>query len=298
MNKNNAHKKPYDFKLLTEQMPNLAEFVFTNQYGTETIDFANPKAVKALNTALLKAHYKIEYWSFPDDNLCPPIPGRVEYIHLLNDLLKTSGINENITILDLGTGATCIYPLLGNAEYGWKFIASETDKPAFKTAEKIVKKNSLENAITLRFQDNHQHILTGILKPSEQISASMCNPPFFKDEAEAEEKNLQKLKGLGSNANTTLRNFSGTAKELCYPGGEKAYLHNYLYQSSLLKTNCFWYTSLVSKHALVKSMQASLKKLGATQIKVLEMKLGNKVSRVVAWTFLSEEAQKKWNPKK
>jgi 23S rRNA (adenine1618-N6)-methyltransferase len=294
LHKNNKHSKGYDFDLLVKSSPKLEEFVFTNSFGNVTIDFANPKAVKLLNTALLKVHYGIDYWEFSDANLCPPIPGRVEYIHLLNALLKRSEVKENVTVLDIGAGATCIYPLLGQAEYGWNFIATEIDSQAMRSAEKIVAKNKLSKSIKLRYQDNEQNILTGILKSKERVSAAMCNPPFYKDQAEADENTLLKQKGLGKQTDTVARNFSGTAKELWYPGGEKAFVHNYLYQSSLLKTNCFWYTCLVSKTQHVLSMETSLKKLGATDFKILQISLGNKISRVVAWTFLTEEEQAQW----
>ncbi|WCO02838.1 23S rRNA (adenine(1618)-N(6))-methyltransferase RlmF [Psychroserpens ponticola] len=294
MHKNNKHSKDYNFKELIANFPQLAEFVFESKYAKNTIDFANPKAVKYLNSALLKTHYGIDYWKFPDENLCPPIPGRVEYVHLLNDLLKASGLKKDITVFDIGTGATCIYPLLGHKEYNWNFIASEIDKKALENAKLIVEKNSLSKHIELRFQDDPQSILNGVLLPSEHISAVLCNPPFYKNEAEANENTLLKQKGLGKQTDKVARNFSGTAKELWYPGGEKAFVHNYLYQSSLLKTNCFWYTCLVSKTQHVLSMEASLKKLGVTDFKILQLSLGNKISRVVAWTFLTEDEQKEW----
>lgn len=294
MHKNNKHSEGYDFELLVKSTPKLEAFVFTNSFGNVTIDFSKPEAVKLLNTALLKAHYGVDYWEFPDANLCPPIPGRVEYIHLLSALLKRSGVKENITVLDIGTGASCIYPLLGQAAYGWNFIASEIDTQAMKSAEKIINKNKHSEAIILRYQDNEQNILTGILKPKDKVSATMCNPPFYKDEEHANESTLLKQKGLGKQTNKVVRNFSGTAKELWYPGGEKAFVHNYLYQSSLQKTNCFWYTCLVSRTQHVLSMETSLKKLGATDFKILQISLGNKISRVVAWTFLTDEEQAEW----
>jgi len=295
LHKNNTHSKGYDFEVLVNNVPELESHVFQNDFGNKTIDFGNPKAVKELNRALLKTHYGITYWEFPDANLCPPIPGRVEYIHLLNDLLNTSGLHNDLTILDIGTGATCIYPLLGHATYGWQFLASEIDKHALKNAQAIIDRNKLNDAISLRFQENPQHILTGILNPSEHVSATMCNPPFYRNEVEANTNTLLKQKGLKKQTDTVARNFSGTAKELWYPGGEKAFVHNYLYQSSLLKTNCLWYTCLVSKTQHVLSMETSLKKLGATDFKILQMALGNKISRVVAWTFLTDEEQRKWN---
>ncbi len=295
LHKHNKHSEGYNFEALITKKPALEAYVFQNSFGNLTINFADPKAVKLLNTALLKHYYGIKYWQFSDEHLCPPIPGRVEYIHLLNDLLQSSGLKNNLTILDIGTGATCIYPLLGNAEYNWHFIASETDSSAFKTAQVIIEKNNLNKVISLKHQDNPLHVLTGIIKSSDAIAASMCNPPFYKNEEEAMQSTKRKLKGLGLSTYKVVRNFSGTAQELWYPGGEKAFLHNYLYQSSLFKTNCFWYTSLVSKKEHIKSMRKSLNKLGATNIKVLEMALGNKISRVVAWTFLTDKEQRTWN---
>jgi 23S rRNA (adenine1618-N6)-methyltransferase len=294
LHKNNRHSKDYNFKALIADTPGLEAYVFKSSYGKDTIDFSDSKAVKYLNSALLKTYYNVEYWDFSDDNLCPPIPGRVEYIHQLNDLLKASGLQNNIKVLDIGVGAACIYPLLGYAEYNWNFIGSETDKKALENSKLIVEKNQLNNYIELRRQDNPQSIIQGVLYPSEKVSATLCNPPFYKNEAEALENTHRKLKGLGNTSNQIIRNFSGTESELCYPGGEKAFLHNYLYQSSLLKTNCFWYTSLVSKKEHLKSMASSLKKLGATSVKVLQMSLGNKVSRVVAWTFLTDAQQVDW----
>lgn len=291
---NNKHKSGYNFETLCKVYPDLEPFVFENKYQTQTIDFAIPEAVKALNTALLFAHYKVKYWKFPDTNLCPPIPGRVDYIHYLADLLKSSGITENITVLDIGTGASCIYPILGHAAYNWQFVASDIDATSLKFAQTNINENVLSAVITLIHQTDESQILNGILKPSDKLTACMCNPPFYKDAAEALEATTRKLKGLGNNSGAVLRNFGGEYHELCYKGGEKAFLHNYLYQSSLYKTQCFWYTSLVSNKEHLKSMKTSLTKLGANEVKTIEMKHGNKTSRIVVWTFLTKEEQKQW----
>ena len=294
MHKNNIHKSGYDFLKLCEVYPQLKAFVFENKYNTQTIDFANPEAVKNLNTALLFTHYNIKYWEFSEANLCPPIPGRVEYIHQLENLLKSSGIDNNITVLDIGTGATCIYPLLGHQVYDWNFIATDIDTGSIQQAQKNIDENELHGKIQLRAQEDKSQIFKGILKSTDTFSASMCNPPFFKSEAEMMQATTKKLKGLGKNGER-IKNFSGKFDELCYKGGEKAFVHTYLYESSLFKTTCFWYTTLVSKKENIKSMYASLNKLGATEIKTIPMQLGNKTSRIVAWTFLTKDQQKKWN---
>tara|TARA_R110002073_G_scaffold300272_1_gene467532 strand:+ start:17809 stop:18699 length:891 start_codon:yes stop_codon:yes gene_type:complete len=294
LHKNNKHKKSYDFNKLIETIPELKQFVFTNKYNSITIDFANPEAVKLLNKALLITYYSVDYWEFPDEHLCPPIPGRIDYIHHLTDLLKPYNLNNSVKVLDVGTGATCIYPLLGFAEYKWHFVATDIDIVALKNAQMIIDNNDLSSTIELRLQQDKSHILKGIIKPSDAFTFSVCNPPFYKSEQEAIDATAKKLKGLKKAMETPVRNFSGTANELWFQGGEKAFLHTYLYESSLFKTNCFWYTSLVSNKDLVKSIQKSLKKLGATQVKVINMQQGHKISRVVAWTFLTIEQQKDW----
>ncbi|MEJ6791340.1 MAG: 23S rRNA (adenine(1618)-N(6))-methyltransferase RlmF [Lacinutrix sp.] len=294
MNKKNKHKADYDFVKLIEVYSELQPYVFVNKYEKQTIDFADAKAVKALNTALLKTYYNIDFWQFPDTNLCPPIPGRVDYIHLVSDLLSASKLKKEICVLDIGTGASCIYPLLGNAEYNWQFVATDSNKKSIAYAEKIIIKNKLKKAIQLKHQPNMESVFKGVISLKDKFSVSICNPPFFKDESEAFEATTRKLKGLGKLTDFVTRNFAGQAHELCFKGGEKAFLHTYLYESSLFKTQCFWYTSLVSNKDNIKSMKKSLVKLGATTTKVIEMNQGNKRSRVLAWTFLTTKEQQDW----
>jgi 23S rRNA (adenine1618-N6)-methyltransferase len=281
MHPKNKHKDNYNLDELCSVYSPLAEFVFINKHQTKTIDFANAKAVKALNTALLKKHYQIKYWEFSDNNLCPPIPSRADYIHYLAELIPQN--NNKITVLDIGTGATCIYPLLGNTIYKWNFIATDIDKNSIVNAKKIIKQNNLENKILFRLQKNKDNILKGIINPNDYFTISMCNPPFYKSEEDALKATNRKLKNL--NLDTKERNFSGKANELWYKGGEKAFLHNYLYESSCYKKQFDWFSSLVSKKELIKDIKRSLKKLGATEIKVINMEQGNKISRIIAWRF-------------
>jgi 23S rRNA (adenine1618-N6)-methyltransferase len=173
---------------------------------------------------------------------------------------------------------------LGNAEYNWNFVATDIDKDSIKCAKDIVFNNNLEDVIELRLQHNSAHVLNGVINETDMFTVSMCNPPFYKSEQEAMEATTKKLKGLNKDGQL-LRNFSGTQNELCYPGGEKAFVHNYLYESTLYKNQCIWFTTLVSKNDLVKGMYSSLKKLGASNVKTISMGQGHKISRFVAWTF-------------
>ncbi len=275
---NNKHRKGYDFELLILKNRRLNAYLFENKFKVRSIDFSNPKAVKELNRSLLRLHYNIHFWDFPDENLCPPIPGRVDYIHYLADLKN----DKEIKVLDIGTGATCIYPLLGKAECDWTFIGTDVDSDSLVSAQKIIDKNDLNDSIELRYQADKQQILKGILKEGDSFTFTMCNPPFFKSEAEAKGANARKSRNLG---NSTVRNFSGNNSELWYEGGEKAFLHNYLYESSLFSEVSEWFTSLVSKKENVESLEKSAKKLGAKTFKVIPMHQGNKITRIVAWQF-------------
>jgi 23S rRNA (adenine1618-N6)-methyltransferase len=110
----NRFRSGYDFPALVERHSPLAAFVRPNPHGEASVDYANPAAVKALNQALLKQAYGIETWDVPPGYLCPPIPGRSDYLHHLADLLRGSDSSptpsgRSIAVLDIGVGASCIF---------------------------------------------------------------------------------------------------------------------------------------------------------------------------------------------
>ncbi|RZL08485.1 MAG: DUF890 domain-containing protein, partial [Hymenobacter sp.] len=160
----NPHRERYDFAQLTQASPPLAGFVSVNKFGDASIDFANPEAVKALNQALLKQFYGIAHWDIPAGYLCPPIPGRADYVHYVADLLAGSngGVlppGKRISVLDIGVGANCIYPIIGHQAYGWRFVGSETDPVALRAARNIVAANlALQGSIDCRPQPDANHM--------------------------------------------------------------------------------------------------------------------------------------------
>ncbi len=132
----NQHRDGYDFARLVKQSPTLEAFTLNSPVGDLTINFDDELAVRALNQALLKAHYNINFWDIPTNYLCPPIPGRVDYIHHLADLLASDNNHQiphghNIKVLDIGTGANLVYPLTGQSEYGWHFTGTDIDPVDF-----------------------------------------------------------------------------------------------------------------------------------------------------------------------
>ncbi len=287
----NKHRGLYDFDSLIKTHPSLKEFVQLNPYQNKTIDFFNPLAVKALNTALLKTDYKIEYWDFPEGHLCPGVPGRSDYIHYLSDLLATDSKpikQKNINCLDIGTGANCIYPIIGVSEYNWNFVATDIDKNSLKSAQNIIDNNAiLRDKVKLRFQDNSKKIFSGIILKNDFFDISICNPPFHKSKSAASLASKQKIENLSSKENYKPDlNFEGQSHELWCTGGEKMFIKNMIKQSKQFSDSCQWFTSLVSKKEHLNSFYDALRKINAKNVKTIEMKQGNKKSRILAWTFL------------
>jgi 23S rRNA (adenine1618-N6)-methyltransferase len=292
----NKHRERYNFKQLIETNPELAPFVSINKYADESIDFFNPEAVKMLNKALLKHFYGLAYWDIPKHYLCPPIPGRADYIHHIADLLASTNKGEiptgnSIKCLDIGVGANCVYPIIGCIEYGWKFIGSDIDPIAIESAKKIVDLNpTLKGDIELRLQTNPNNIFEGIIQKNERIEVTMCNPPFHTSQAEAQKGTMRKLSNLQEKKITKAElNFGGKNNELWCEGGEVAFIQKMIEQSKQFANSCLWFTSLVSKQAHLGTLYNALTNAGALEVKTIPMGTGNKSTRILAWTFLSKK---------
>ena len=312
----NKHRGRYDLDLLCKASSGLAKYVQPNAYGDLSIDFANAEAVIALNIALLVMHYDIAYWALPKPFLCPPIPGRADYVHYLADLLSTgltSATGANVNILDIGTGANVIYPLIGQREYGWHFVGADINSIALQNAQAIVNANhGLTESITLRLQSNPAAIFKSIIQANDYFDATMCNPPFNASLKQAQIGSQRKLNNLAftsaknfeanieknlsgeikmnrklakANKSPTL-NFGGQAAELYCDGGEIGFLKKMISESVQFKSQCTWFTSLVSKAENLPKVYQALNIANALQVKTIDMSQGQKKSRIIAWSYL------------
>ncbi|WP_298187564.1 23S rRNA (adenine(1618)-N(6))-methyltransferase RlmF [uncultured Pseudomonas sp.] len=299
----NRHQGRYDFPALIKASPELAAFVIINPYGNESIDFANPAAVKVFNRALLKQFYGIAQWDIPADYLCPPIPGRADYLHYLADLLAASNGGEiprgtKVRALDVGVGANCIYPLLGNREYAWRFLGSDIAAEAIASAKAIVQANpGLSEAIELRQQGDTAHIFQGLLSRDERFDLTLCNPPFHASAEEANSGSKRKWRNLGKldpKRKLPVLNFGGQAAELWCKGGEAAFVSRLIKESVQVGQQVLWFSSLISKAGNLPLVYSALKQAGALQVQTVEMAQGQKQSRFVAWTFQTPEQQQAW----
>jgi len=289
----NRHKGRYDFPALIKSSPELAEYVSVNQYGDLSIDFKNADAVKKLNKALLKYFYDIEFWDIPEGYLCPPIPGRADYIHYAADLLASTngGIipkGNNVKVLDIGTGANCIYPLIGYKEYGWCFVGSDIDKTAIRSAGNIIAANGLTKAITIRKQNTANQFFQGIINTGEVFDLTICNPPFHSSLKEAAAGTERKWKNLQQKDTTNL-NFGGKAAELSCEGGEESFVKRMISESANFAGSSRWFTSLISKKDTLQGCYNVLNWVKATEVRTINMAQGQKNSRILVWTFFDEK---------
>ena len=299
----NRHAGRYDFAQLVSCEPELSAFVARNVYGDESINFADPEAVRALNRALLKLTYGISGWSLPACYLCPPIPGRADYLHYLADLLAAGNdhqipCGEAIRVLDIGVGANVVYPLIGHGEYGWSFVGTDIDRTALACAQASIDANSgYRDAIELRFQKSDSAIFAGVLRPDEQFDLVMCNPPFHASMDDARAGSERKWQNLGQASpghKPPVLNFGGQGAELCCAGGEQGFINRMITESSRHPNHCLWFTTLVSKSSSLPVVYRALKKAGVQDSRTIEMAQGQKKSRIVAWTFLNDRQRRAW----
>ncbi|MFA0509200.1 MULTISPECIES: 23S rRNA (adenine(1618)-N(6))-methyltransferase RlmF [unclassified Vibrio] len=321
----NQHTGRYNFELLVAALPELKEHLIKNPVGEDTINFSDPLAVKLLNKALLAHHYGVKHWDIPAGYLCPPIPGRADYIHRVADILNSDGQGEpynhaSVKALDIGVGANCIYPIIGATEYKWRCTGTDVDSVSIKTANFIAESNpNLKGKIRARLQADSESIFKGVIKDNERYDVTICNPPFHSSLEEAEKGSQRKLDNLAANrakkagqsfkpetnkkpvkldkstkqAKPTL-NFGGQKAELWCPGGEAAFIMKMARESQLFATQVLWFTTLISKKDNVDMVRSELGKLRAKQVKVVEMSQGQKVSRFIAWTFMDDEQRQEW----
>lgn len=305
LHRRNLHRDRYDFAALIQSSPELKGFVTVNRYGNESIDFSDPVAVKALNKALLMHFYGLQHWDIPDGFLCPPIPGRADYIHHMADLLATSNAGHvpkgrSVMVLDVGVGANAIYPIIGHRSYGWRFVGSDINPVATGSAQLIADANPvLKRAIECRLQKNPDDIFVGVIKPEERFDFTLCNPPFHSSQEEAHAGTRRKLKNLGRGPTKArnqplVLNFGGQNDELWCAGGEAAFVGKMIQQSQQFAHNCLWFSTLVSKKDNLPEIYAALKKVKVAKFQTIEMAQGQKVSRIVVWTFLNDTERQTW----
>ncbi len=292
----NKHQNRYDIDSLVKSLPSLQKCIITSPSGSATIDMSNQESVRLLNKALLQHYYNVKEWNFSYDFLTPPIPSRVEYVHYMADVIDYDSIkklNKTIYGLDIGCGASCIYPLLFNAEYNVKMVGVDIDNKSILNAKKIIQSNNLSENIDLRLQPTPSEIFNKhVIKNNEKYFFSMSNPPFYDSLDDAEKASERKWINLGKNSNKSRRQFGGTMNELVCPGGDLGFVSKMIQQSTNYKNQVLYFSALVSQEKHLSKLCRTLEDIGAreyVEFKIIEFVSGQKKNRILIWSFVENK---------
>ena len=259
------------------------------------IDWKDAEATLQLTRALLATRFGLDL-QLPRDRLCPALTSRVNYIHFIKALLgkiddKTCSDDKVIWGIDIGTGASCIYPLLGAKMHGWHFVATEVDPVSVECAKRNVSINGLDELIEVRSRTPEESSSVVEHVARERVfHFTMCNPPFF-----VSSKAVRKVEHMSvMHDGNPMRACMATTLEACTDGGETEFVKRMVDESTRIPLQCHWWTSLLGckkslrvvwdyLHGGCKSMPIGLD----LTVEEGELVQGKTTRWVIAWSFFS-----------
>ncbi|KAL7810903.1 hypothetical protein V8C26DRAFT_409701 [Trichoderma gracile] len=274
----NLYTKAPDFKAMAHLDPDFAAVV----KGRE-LNFNDPKSVMQLTKTLLKVDFDLRI-ELPEDRLCPPVANRHNYILWLKDLLDTTSYDEpggKAVGLDIGTGASCIYPLLGCVQRPWSFIATDIDDKSLEWARKNVKLNDLESRIQVLSRSPDDALIPLDDIKLDTLDFTMTNPPFY----ESEEAMVQSAQEKSRPPFTAC---TGAKIEMVTQGGEVGFIDRIFQESLALRERVRWYTAMVGFLSSLTRLIDKLREHEIDNYAVTEFQQGNKTRRwAIGWSFRS-----------
>ncbi|KAI2280450.1 hypothetical protein LOZ02_005067 [Ophidiomyces ophidiicola] len=234
---------------------------------------------------------------------------RFNYILWLQDLVDSTANRYTdsydperaVAGLDIGTGASCIYPLLGCAQRpAWTFLAtgtppaflclvesnrqlilqSDIDESNIHHARRNIDRNGLQARIRLtRTRPEDPLIQLDAIPPSKMLDFTMCNPPFY----ESREELLASAKAKQRPPNSAC---TGADIEMVTAGGETAFVSRMIEESLKLYDKVQWYTSMLGKLSSVTTLVEQLVAAGNKNWAVTQFVQGSKTKRwAIAWSW-------------
>ncbi|KAG5884627.1 hypothetical protein JTB14_023821 [Gonioctena quinquepunctata] len=286
MHPRNIYKSPPDFKQLALDYPEFRGFVKQDISGKVSVDFKDLKSLRALSCTLLKKDFGLKV-SIPLNKLIPTIPLRLNYILWLEDLLSLTGKAENIIGIDIGTGASCIYPLLAAKKNKWSMVATEVDGDSISCARQNIEANALQNLIKI-VKVEKDTLLHGV-ESDEQYDFCMCNPPFFASTQELHP---------GFNSRSLCRpkpknSFCASVNEVVVKGGEMDFISKLINESKELGKRVQIYTTMMGHKRTLPQLKKLLREAQVTSFKDTEFCQGNTTRWGLAWTYCEQIDLKK-----
>ncbi|KAG7484066.1 hypothetical protein MATL_G00045170 [Megalops atlanticus] len=284
MHPRNRYKdKPPDFAYLASKYPEFQQHVHTNLTGRVGLNFKDPEAVRALTCTLLKEDFGLTI-EIPLERLIPTVPLRLNYIHWVEDLIGGAGDGAPRRGIDIGTGASCIYPLLGATMNGWFFLATEVDDICFNYAKKNVEQNGLSDLIKVVKVPQKTLLMDALKEESAMVyDFCMCNPPFFANQLEAKGVNSRNAhRPPPSSVNT------GGVTEIMAEGGELEFVKRIIHDSLQLKKRLRWYSCMLGKKCSLTPLKEELRKQGVPKVTHTEFCQGRTMRWALAWSFYDD----------
>ncbi|KAG2137497.1 S-adenosyl-L-methionine dependent methyltransferase [Suillus clintonianus] len=278
MHPRNPYNEPPDFADLARRYPPLRPHVFINHTGSSTINFKSLPAQRRLTEALFHLDYGLSL-TLPDDRLCPPVPNRLNYVLWLQDIVKSTCGSDTIRGLDIGTGASAIYPLLAcRIEPTWNFVTTDIDERSVQFAKQNISRNSMDSRIFVEHVPADGPILQPLHTSSTGFDFTMCNPPFYSS-AEDVSRSTE-FKELGPNAVC-----SGAEVEMITPGGETSFVARIFSESLQLRTKCRWYTSMLGKMSSIPDIVSLFREHSVDNYAITEFVQGQTRRWAIGWSF-------------
>ncbi|XP_034459592.1 RNA N6-adenosine-methyltransferase mettl16 [Hippoglossus hippoglossus] len=282
MHPRNRYKdRPPDFSYLASKYPDFQQHVHTSLTGRPVVNFKEPEAVRALTCTLLKEDFGLTI-EIPLERLIPTVPLRLNYIHWVEDLID--GQKQPRRGIDIGTGASCIYPLLGATMNGWYFLATEVDDICFDYATKNVEQNKMSDLIKV-VKVPQKTLLMDALKEETEIiyDFCMCNPPFFANQLEAQGVNSRNSRRPPPSSVNT-----GGVTEIMAEGGELEFVKRIIHDSLQLKKRLRWYSCMLGKKCSLAPLKEELRKQGVPKVTHTEFCQGRTMRWALAWSFYDD----------
>ncbi|KII91536.1 hypothetical protein PLICRDRAFT_38308 [Plicaturopsis crispa FD-325 SS-3] len=289
MHPRNIYGTPPDFRDLADAFPSLRPHIIALPNGTHAIDYKSEVAQRCLTQALLMRDFDL-ILDLPEDRLCPPVPNRLNYILWVQDIVRATHENVDVVGIDIGTGSSAIYPLLGcRTDPSWSFIATEIDKISLASARANVDKNGLQDRIVVVDASQASTLpvrllLPMALYPEKRFTFTMCNPPFYASASELQAS--MEGKALPPSAVCT-----GSDIEMITPGGEVAFVGCMIDESLQSGERCLWYTSMLGRLDSIPPLVSLLRAknrdlfLQISNYAITELTQGRTRRYALAWSF-------------
>ncbi|XP_078080889.1 RNA N(6)-adenosine-methyltransferase mettl16 [Mustelus asterias] len=285
MHPRNRYKdKPPDFTYLASKYTEFQQHVHTSLTGKVSLNFKDPEAVRALTCTLLKEDFGLTI-DIPLERLIPTVPLRLNYIHWVEDLIGSDTVKSKlIRGIDIGTGASCIYPLLGATMNGWFFLATEVDDMCFNYAKQNVEQNNLSDLIKVVKVPQKTLLMDALKEESEIVyDFCMCNPPFFANQLEAKGVNSRNpSRPPPSSVNT------GGITEIMAEGGELEFVKRIIHDSLQLKKRLRWYSCMLGKKCSLAPLKEELRQQEVPKVTHTEFCQGRTMRWALAWSFYDD----------